>query len=231
MICKPRWMRWLGRCVDGALCLVTSFVTGVRPKPAQALALPDYPTVYYANHNSHGDFVLVWVSLPKRWRMKTRPVAGADYWLAGNIRRFVIEDVFNGLLVDRKSHHPQQIIDDMASALASGQSLIVFPEGTRNMSDEPILLPFKRGLYHLACARPQTAFVPVWLNNINRVLPKGHILPVPLLCQVHIGQALYIKENEDKSAFLQRAQAALLALAPATASADNAPCGSEEFKS
>ena len=76
------------------------------------------------------------------------------------------------------------------------------------------MLPFKSGLYHLARANPHTAFVPVWLNNINRVLPKGHYLPVPLLCQVNIGQALYWQEHEDKAAFLQRSQQALLALAP-----------------
>lgn len=209
------WKHWLGRRIDSALCLVTSFITGVRPKLPQQLDCPERQTVYYANHNSHGDFVLVWVSLPKHWRMHTRPVAGADYWLGGRIRRFIIEDVFNGLLVDRSSgHNPQQIIEEMSAALRNGQSLIIFPEGTRNTDDDVPLLPFKSGIYHLACAHPQAAFVPVWLNNINRVLPKGHVLPVPLLCQVQVGQALYLQEGEDKQSFLQRSRDALLALRP-----------------
>ena len=170
--------------------------------------------MYYANHNSHGDFVLVWISLPKRWRIHARPVAGADYWLRGRLRRFVIEEVFRGLLVDRQGGDPQQMIAQMGEALRQGDSLIIFPEGTRNTSDEVRLLPFKSGLYHLAAANPGTAFVPVWLNNINRVLPKGGLLPVPLLCEVAVGPALYLNEGEEKAAFLQRTQAALLALAP-----------------
>ena len=36
--------------------------------------------VYYANHCSHGDFVLIWAALPDALRQHTRPVAGADYW-------------------------------------------------------------------------------------------------------------------------------------------------------
>lgn len=212
---QPYWRRWLVRRIDSALCLVSAFITGVRPKLAQHLGFPSSQTVYYANHNSHGDFVLVWASLPKRWRMSTRPVAGSDYWLGSKIRRFIIEDVFNGLLVDRSGADPQRITDDMSAALHRGESLIMFPEGTRNTHDDVPLLPFKSGIYHLARANPQTAFVPVWLNNISRVLPKGHYLPVPLLCQVHIGPALYWDQDEAKQAFLQRTQQALRALAPA----------------
>ena len=129
---KPFWARWLARRIDSALCLLTSFITGVRPKAAQQLDFPSRQTVYYANHNSHGDFVLVWVSLPKQWRMNTRPVAGADYWLGGRIRRFIIEDVFNGLLVDRGGHqNPQQIIDAMSAALQQGESLSFQLHGPR----------------------------------------------------------------------------------------------------
>ncbi len=211
---KKTFTHFLARLTDSALCALTSFITGVRPKQPQQLDCPPGGTVYYANHNSHGDFVLVWISLPKRWRMHARPVAGADYWLRGRLRRFVIEEVFRGLLVDRKGGQPQQIIEQMGAALQQGDSLIIFPEGTRNTSDDERLLPFKSGIYHLAAAHPQTAFVPVWLNNINRVLPKGGLLPVPLLCGVNVGAALYLREGEEKADFLARTQQALLDLAP-----------------
>lgn len=170
--------------------------------------------IYYANHSSHGDFVLVWASLPAARRRRTRPVAGADYWSAGPVRRFVGCRVFRAVLIEReRSARTSDPIGEMVSALDAGDDLILFPEGTRNMGDEP-LLPFKSGLYHLARRRPETELVPVWLANLNRVLPKGQVLPVPLLCTATFGPAITLWPDEVKEAFLTRARGALLALAP-----------------
>ena len=101
----------------------------------------------------------------------------------------------------------------MAAALDQKCSLIVFPEGTRNTT-EGALLPFKSGLYHLAKARPEIEFVPVWIENLNRVMPKGEFVPIPLLCTVTFGAPLSVRDGEDKDAFLGRARTALLGLAP-----------------
>ena len=207
---------WL---TDQALCLTVSFLTGVKPQSGRLPAFAPQRKIYYANHGSHGDFMLVWISLPRRWRAAARPVAGSDYWLTGRLKRFIIRNVFNALLIPRHSGRPQDITEQMAAALDAGDSLILFPEGTRNTDDQTRLLPFKSGIYHLARARPDTELVPIWIDNISRVLPKGKILPVPLLCEVHIGQPLRLHDHEDKESFLARSREALLALAPADAKA------------
>lgn len=179
---------------------------GIEPVPRQR--------VYFANHSSNGDFVLIWTVLPPHLRRQTRPVAALDYWLSSPMRAFVGRDVFNAVLIDRR---PEARTDDpvtqMATALDQGASLILFPEGKRNSAEEP-LLPFKSGLYHLAKARPEVDLVPVWIANLNKVMPKGEIIPVPLICTVTFGAPLQVALDEGKDDFLARASAALLALQP-----------------
>jgi len=196
------------------LMFIAHALTGVR-----GLWRGTFPTavqrVYFANHGSHGDFVLIWSVLPGRLRRVTRPVAGQDYWLATPLRRFIGEQVFNALLIDRspKSNEPSPV-EKMISALKGGDSLIIFPEGTRNTSDAP-LMPFKSGLFHLSQRYPEVELIPVWIDNIRRVIPKGQWLPVPMICTVSFGTPLTPADpQEDKAIFLKRAEAAVLALRP-----------------
>ncbi len=196
------------------LLLIAHLLTGVRA--LWAAPPPVGPTIYFANHVSHADFVMLWAALPPDLRARTRPVAGADYWGRGGLRRYIGEQVVRAVLIERdpalRSDDP---IAQMGAVLAAGESLIIFPEGTRNLGDDE-LLPFKSGLYHLARAYPQVKLVPAWVDNLHRVLPKGSIIPVPLLCTVHFGPPLERLEDEDKQAFLARARAALLAQRGAT---------------
>lgn len=172
------------------------------------------PRVYFANHRSHIDFVLVWAVLPEAERKRTRAVAAADYWTKGALRRFFGEAVFRAVLIEReREKRTRDPIADMAAALDEGASLIIFPEGTRNTT-EAALLPFKSGLYHLARMRPKTPFLPVWIDDLARVMPKGELVPVPLLCTVTFGAALTLHPGEEKEAFLARARDALIALSP-----------------
>lgn len=189
------------RSITGA----RSLWQGCSPHPRQR--------IYFANHSSHGDFVLVWASLPSALRKTTRPVAGADYWQHGKLRRYLINRVFKGVLVNRErtvaTDNPLQV---MLDALRDGDSLIIFPEGTRNTDTG--LLPFKSGLYHLAKSHPQAEIIPVWITNLNRVMPKGRFVPLPLLCTTIFGLPLTIEHSESKEQFLERSRAALLALSP-----------------
>jgi len=190
----------MARTVTGA----RSLWIGCGPEPVQR--------IYFANHSSHGDFVLLWASLPPALRKLARPVAGSDYWNTSAMRRYIIHRVFNGVLIERVRKDPESNpLQPMLDALEQGDSLIIFPEGTRNPDDG--LLPFKSGLYHLAKSAPQAQLVPVWIANINRVMPKGRMLPLPLLCTTSFGAPLQLSEDETKSEFLSRSRDALLAMA------------------
>ena len=193
--------------------LAARVVTAVRGIFA-GMAPTEQRRVYFANHASHGDFVLLWTVLPPALRAKTRPVAAAEYWKASALRRFIGEDVFNAVLIEREAaRDARKAIKMMAAALDDGDSLIIFPEGTRNATEET-LLPFKGGLYHLARAQPDVDLTPVWIENLNRVMPKGRFLPIPLICSVTFGAPLRLEAGESRPAFLDRARSALLALAP-----------------
>ena len=205
--------RTLAALVANATILFTRLITGVQARWVGCGPVP-VQRIYYANHASHGDFVLIWSVLPPTLRQQTRPVAGADYWLTGSLRRFIARNVFRAVLIDRERPRLNGgPIAAMADALDEGASLILFPEGTRNMTDAT-LLPFKSGLHHLASRRPDIELVPVWLANLNRVLPKGEVVPIPLLCSVTFGAPLKLAPDETRAAFLARAETALHALAP-----------------
>ena len=208
----PHVLRLIEAACATAVATFARLVTGVRGEWRGAAPDPRR-RIYFANHRSHADFVLIWTVLPAPLRRLTRPVAGADYWLKNALRRFMGQRVFRAVLIDRNpATRDADPIAAMAAALDQGSSLILFPEGTRNTSDEP-LLPFKSGLYHLARARPDVELVPVWIANLNRVMPKGEIVPIPLLCTVTIGAPTKVRDDEDKRAFLDRSANALLALA------------------
>ncbi len=203
----------LQRASGAALAGIARAVTGVRPIWA-GVAPDGGQRIYFANHASHGDFILIATCLPPAERNRTAAVAGADYWRAGPIRRFIAERMLRTVLVARNgSAREADPVQVMLDALDAGESLILFPEGTRNMTEEP-LLRLRAGLYNLAAARPEVELVPCWIENMNRVLPKGALLPVPLLCRVVFGAPLALRAGEDRRLFLDRAREALLALAP-----------------
>lgn len=180
---------------------------GVEPIPRKR--------IYFANHTSNADFPVIWSTLPAFLRAQTRPVAASDYWLKNRARAFFGRDVLNAVLInrDRDNRDPaEDPVAMMVAALDGGASLILFPEGMRNLTDKPVL-PFKSGLYHVASARPEIDLVPTWINNMNSVLPKGEVVPVPLICTVTFGAPIHITPGEDRDIFLARARAALALLA------------------
>ena len=202
--------RFAARLTGLVLIAFTRLITG-----AQARWQGCLPTrtqrLYFANHSSHLDFLLIWTLLPRALRKTTRPVAGADYWNASPMRRFLIHEVFHGVLIERAN--PDRVGDPLApleEALTAGDSLIFFPEGTRNLGEG--IMEFKSGLFHIAARHPELELVPTRLENLNRVMPKGELLPVPLICTVTFGEPIRLVAQEEKRPFLDRARAQLFDL-------------------
>lgn len=165
--------------------------------------------IYFANHASHLDTVILWAALPRALRSATHPVAAKDYWGRNAFTRFIATRVLNAVLVDRAGRHDP--LAPLRAELERGHSLIIFPEGTRKAGRLPG--EFKAGLHHLARDYPGAELVPVYLANLARAYPKGAILPAPIMCVVNFGEPLALVEGEPKPAFLARAHAAVCDLA------------------
>lgn len=200
--------RIVGHCIRlfaRAITAVRADWQGIEPIPRQR--------VYYSNHTSNRDMPMIWSVLPPALRREVRPVAAADYWLKNKVRAFVGPEVFNCVLIDRRPEVNDKPMDKILQALDEGASLIIFPEGNRNMTHAD-LLPFKAGLYNMGLARPEVDLVPTWVANLNTIMPKGEIIPLPLICTVTFGAPVHVEEGESKDAFLARASKALLDLKP-----------------
>ena len=173
--------------------------------------------IYFANHQSHFDWVLIWAALPIDLRASTRPIAARDYWTSSPLKHWITREIFNAVYVSRARSKDgtddEDPLEPLTEALRHGDSLVIFPEGTRGHAPEPA--QFKAGLYHLAQAHPQVQLIPTWISNVQRVMPKGEVVPVPLLCSVTFGAPMQLEAGEDKRAFLDRARAAVMTLSEA----------------
>jgi 1-acyl-sn-glycerol-3-phosphate acyltransferase len=168
--------------------------------------------IYFANHQSHLDWVLIWAALPKDLRSMTRPIAARDYWTSSPFKHWITREVFNAVYVARQRTDDQDPLEPLADALHQGDSLVIFPEGTRSNKGEP--QAFKSGLFHLAEQFPDVQLIPAWIDNVQRVMPKGEVVPVPILCSVTFGAPMRLEPGEDKRSFLERTRAAVVALRP-----------------
>lgn len=177
---------------------------GCAPEPTQR--------IYFANHTSHIDTVAIWAALPIRLRNITHPVAAKDYWGSSGVRRYIATKMLRAVLIDRSRSDPNaNPLAPLIEMLQLGESLIIFPEGTRGASAVPG--PFKSGLYRLAAQFPNAQLVPVYLENLHRSLPKGAVLPIPMTCTVRFGAPMALAAEETKEAFLERARAEVIKLA------------------
>jgi 1-acyl-sn-glycerol-3-phosphate acyltransferase len=175
--------------------------------------------IYFANHTSHLDFILIWSSLPRQVRERTRPVARRDYWERSRFRRYYVRKVFNAVLIDRGllesvdsgvDRRGREAIERMLEGLGNEHSLILFPEGTRGSGES--IGQFRSGLYYLCRERPDVELVPVRIHGAHKVLPKGRFVPTPQQSALTFGLPMRLEEGESKAAFIERARTALRTL-------------------
>jgi 1-acyl-sn-glycerol-3-phosphate acyltransferase len=166
--------------------------------------------IYFANHQSHFDWVLLWAALPRDLRGATRPIAARDYWTSSPLKHWITREIFNAVYVSRQRSDDEDPLEPLMEALRHGDSLVIFPEGTRGHAADPAA--FKSGLYALAQAFPDVQLIPAWIDNVQRVMPKGEVVPVPILCTITFGAPVALRPNEERRAFLDRARAAVMAL-------------------
>jgi len=167
--------------------------------------------IYFANHTSHLDAMVIWAALPSAVRAKTRIVAAQDYWDADPFRRYISRSILKAVLIERENVSLKNTpIKVMAEEMQDQYSLILFPEGGR--SQDGTLGEFKSGLYYLCRRRPDLELIPIYLNNLNGILPRGKALPVPMLSRVIFGPPMWLEMDERKESFLERTRNAVLKL-------------------
>lgn len=196
--------------ISSALISVLRLVIGVS---ARWESEPDLgrQCIYYANHTSHMDTLAIMAALPPQARRNVKPIAARDYWGKNRFLSYVAQQGLNAVLIDRAPQAGQNVLEPVIDVVRTGHSIIIFPEGTR--SSQALPGAFKSGLFRLAEAFPDVDLVPVFLENLHRSMPRGKHVPLPILCTIRIGKPLARIENEEKTAFLERAREAILRLA------------------
>jgi 1-acyl-sn-glycerol-3-phosphate acyltransferase len=166
--------------------------------------------IIVANHNSHFDALAIMAAIPTAKFKTTRTVVAGDYFGKTKLSSKLVRLFFNGVLINRNREKKEKSpIEELDSYLKNGDSLILFPEGTRG---EPgVMKDFKKGIAILLKDNPSIPFVPVYLDGFGRVLPRNQTMIVPLVCKVRFGEALYPKKN-DIDSILEEVKDAIMEL-------------------
>jgi len=204
-------MDFVEKLIRKAMILLTRVMSGATVLWYESQPDDSCQRIYFANHTSHLDAMVIWAALPSAVRGKTRIVAAKDYWDADPFRRYISRSILKAVLIERENVSLKNTpIKVMADEMKDEYSLILFPEGGR--SQDGTLGEFKSGLYYLCRRRPDLELIPIYLNNLNGILPRGKALPVPMLSRVIFGPPMWLEMDERKESFLERTRNAVLKL-------------------
>lgn len=189
---------------------IALFMTGADVANRERLPLKG-PAIVAANHSSHVDTLLLLAIFPSKALRRVRPAAAADYFLRDPVIGWFSRRVIGIVPVARaKAGTGEDVLAPAREALAAGDIVVVFPEGTRGEGESDEMGQLKGGVARLAEAFPDAPVIPVWIQGAGRVLPKGEVVPVPMNCAVLVGEAL--RWEGSRPAFMEALKQALLAL-------------------
>ena len=159
--------------------------------------------IIYANHTSLLDIPAVGkaVNVSLTWVAKAS-LAKVPFFGWALLRVHMLVDRTGG------ANAAKNMVEDAASRLQGGQTLAIFPEGTRNRGEEP-LLPFKKGAFILA-KHTNVPIVPVAIKNAKNLWPAHKYWPMPGVIRIKIGHPFTLQPGENLAALTERAQQNLL---------------------
>jgi len=165
------------------------------------------PCILAANHNSHLDILVIYAALPVRLIVSSHVVAAQDYFAPRRLLFAAVDFLFKPVWVDRESAG-SNCMDRMHSYLDAGDSIIIFPEGTRGEAGK--MGRFHCGVGKLAAEHPRIPLLPVFLRGTERALPRKASLPLPIWQHVSIGPAQRLVDGvRDTAQALRESIAAL----------------------
>jgi 1-acyl-sn-glycerol-3-phosphate acyltransferase len=167
------------------------------------------PAILAANHNSHLDTLVLMSLFPLAQLPKLRPVAAADYFLRNRAIAWFARNIIGIVPITRHATGKEDALAGASAALAAGDILILFPEGSRGEPEQ--LTQFKSGVAHLAKRHADVPVIPVFLHGLGKALPRGEALLVPFFCDVFVGAPLHW--GGDKQGFVSALDASIHALA------------------
>lgn len=209
----PTWILPLGR-----------IFMRIRPHGLDRLDEIDGPVIFAANHQSLLDVPAIMLALPARWRYRVAPAMakevfaahfhpdrfGRKKWATKSLSYYLACQFFNAFPLPQRETGTRQALRYMGEVAASGDSILIFPEGERTMSGE--IGRFQAGVGMIG-ARLGIPIVPVRLDGLDKVLHRKMRFPRRGPVSVSFGRPIP-PSGEDYAALAREVEEAVRALSP-----------------